>query len=262
VDAELAAAITSRLRKGRGNRADLVIELDDALREQILSGGLRAGEKLANEIELSLALEISRPTLREASRILSYEGLLTSRHGVGTFVTKKLPRLVHGQLDLVRSMTDVIRRAGGEPGSRDLEVSLVKPPPEAAEALELAAGEEVALIRRTRLIDNRPLGWANEFVALRADGGDFSAVRAFDGGSLFQFVTTTLGCPLSYSKMAIIAASANREMSRRLEIRRGAPLLLMRETHYDLDGKPILYSINYFNTDLVEFTLVRAGLKT
>ena len=123
MDAQLAAAITSRLRKGRGNRADLVIELADALREQILSGGLRAGEKLANEIELSLALEISRPTLREASRILSYEGLLTSRHGVGTFVTKKLPRLVHGQLDLVRSMTDVIRRAGGEPGSRDLEVS-------------------------------------------------------------------------------------------------------------------------------------------
>lgn len=259
MESELAAVITSRLRKGRGNRADLVNELADALREQILSGALQAGEKLANEIELSIALEVSRPTLREASRILNHEGLLISRHGVGTFVTKKLPRLVHGQLDLVHSMTDVIRRAGGEPGSCDLEVSLVKSPPEAAEALELVASEEVALIRRTRLIDKRPLGWATEYLALRADG-DFAAIRSFDGGSLFQFISTVLGCPLSYSKMAIVTASANREMSRRLEIKRGAPLLLMRETHYDRDGRPILYSINYFNTDLVEFALVRTGL--
>jgi GntR family transcriptional regulator len=259
VEPELAAAITSRLRKGRSKRADLVNELADALREQILSGKLKAGEKLANEIELSLALEVSRPTLREASRILNFEGLLISRHGVGTFVTKKLPHLVHGQLDLVHSMTDVIRRAGGEPGSRDLDVRLVKSPHDAAKALEVAAGEEVALIQRTRLIDGRPLGWANEFLALRVDG-DFSAVRAFDGGSLFQFITTVLDRPLSYSKMAIVTASANREMSRRLEIRRGAPLLLMRETHYDRDGRPVLFSINYFNTDLVEFALVRTGL--
>lgn len=259
MDLELTAAITSRLRKSRGDRAGLVKELAGALREQILSGRLSAGEKLANEIDLSLALEVSRPTLREATRILNFEGLLISRHGVGTFVAKKPSRYVHEQLDMVRSVTEVIRRAGGEPGSADLDVSLVKAPPGAAAALEVEPGQEAALIRRTRLFDKRPLAWSHEYLALRGEG-DFSTIKTFDGGSLFEFITTVLRYPLSYSKMAIAAAAADREMSQRLEIQRGAPLLLMRETHYDRDGKPILHTVNYFNTDLVEFSLVRTGL--
>lgn len=57
----------------------------DVLREMVLSGNLRAGERL-NEVELANALGISRGPLREAIQRLSSEGLLTTVSGRGAFV--------------------------------------------------------------------------------------------------------------------------------------------------------------------------------
>jgi GntR family transcriptional repressor for pyruvate dehydrogenase complex len=56
--------------------------------EQIDSGKLKSGDKLPNERELSESLGISRPSLREALKALSSIGLLSSRHGGGTYVNE------------------------------------------------------------------------------------------------------------------------------------------------------------------------------
>jgi DNA-binding GntR family transcriptional regulator len=34
----------------------------------------------------------------------------------------------------------------------------------------------------------------------------------------------------------------------------------MREIHYDFDGRPVLYSVNFHNTEVVEFTSMRSGM--
>jgi DNA-binding FadR family transcriptional regulator len=52
------------------------------LRRRIISGELRSGDALPKEVELTEALGISRPTLREAFRILEAEQLLEIRRGV------------------------------------------------------------------------------------------------------------------------------------------------------------------------------------
>src|SRR6266849_3470977 len=57
----------------------------NVLREMVLSGRLRAGERL-NEVELANALRISRGPLREAIQRLRSEGLLTAVSGRGAFV--------------------------------------------------------------------------------------------------------------------------------------------------------------------------------
>ena len=44
--------------------------------------------------------------------------------------------------------------------------------------------------------------------------------------------------------------------------RPGTPLLLLREPHYDPAGKAVLFAVNYHNSDLVQFTLARAGWRT
>jgi DNA-binding GntR family transcriptional regulator len=55
------------------------------LREMILSGQLRAGERI-NEVETAAALGISRAPLREAIQTLANEGLVTAVPNRGTFV--------------------------------------------------------------------------------------------------------------------------------------------------------------------------------
>lgn len=56
------------------------------VREKLLSGALKPGDRLMSERELSLSLGVSRPVLREALRSLAMLGLLDIRHGKGAYV--------------------------------------------------------------------------------------------------------------------------------------------------------------------------------
>src|SRR5437667_11462629 len=52
----------------------------------ILSGRFRAGDRLPPERQLASAFGVSRPTVRQALRVLAENGLVESRIGSGTFV--------------------------------------------------------------------------------------------------------------------------------------------------------------------------------
>jgi GntR family transcriptional regulator, transcriptional repressor for pyruvate dehydrogenase complex len=58
------------------------------LREQLLNGSIRSGDRLTGERELSLQLGVSRPTLREALRALAVLGVVEIRQGAGTVVRR------------------------------------------------------------------------------------------------------------------------------------------------------------------------------
>jgi len=62
-------------------------KIAEILRENIISGNLKPGEKI-NEYQLSQALNISRPPIREAFRTLVSEGLITLVPRKGVYVSK------------------------------------------------------------------------------------------------------------------------------------------------------------------------------
>jgi len=71
-----------------------VIRLADSvaseLETRILEGSLKPGDRLPSERALALEMGVSRPSLREAMQKLVSKGLLTTRHGGGTYVTDRL----------------------------------------------------------------------------------------------------------------------------------------------------------------------------
>lgn len=71
-------------RVGHESLADAVVRQVEDL---IASGILKQGKRLPSERELSEALGVSRPKLREALQILEDRGLVVTRHGEGTFVS-------------------------------------------------------------------------------------------------------------------------------------------------------------------------------
>ena len=141
---------------------------------------------------LAKQLDISRPSLREAIRILAHEGLISVKHGVGTFVSKESRPMI-GSLELMRSMTDMIRAGGGEPSIRDLSVTLAEPPAAFAAELELKTGDKAGLITRTRLTDATPFVVAHEYVVLDDDRRSFATLKRFSGGSLYGFLRDDFG---------------------------------------------------------------------
>lgn len=69
--------------EGRGDRADRIYR---ALRDAVLDGRLRPGERVPPTRELAARLEVARATVTTAYERLTAEGYLVSRVGSGTFV--------------------------------------------------------------------------------------------------------------------------------------------------------------------------------
>src|SRR3954469_25412723 len=67
-------------------RSSVVDAVSDRLRHEILAGRIAPGSRLPSERELSLALGVSRLTLRAALARLEAMGLVSTRHGSGTEV--------------------------------------------------------------------------------------------------------------------------------------------------------------------------------
>jgi DNA-binding GntR family transcriptional regulator len=261
LERNLITNLIGKIRGAGASREVLVKRVADALRELITSGQLAPGARLISEVALAQRLEISRPTLREAMRILAREGFIDIKHGVGAFVADE-QRLIWSRLDSIRSFTDLIRSVGGKPGDRRVTLQQSPAPDDVAEAMEIVPQTPVCLIKRVRLIDGAPLAVANEYIPLAGRTEDFGRLRAFTGGSLFKFLGERCGVTLARSNVVIAAVRADAERARLLDVRAGTPLLLLRETHYDPAGKPVLFTVNHHNSHLVQFTLTRAGLRS
>ncbi|MBP3604105.1 MAG: GntR family transcriptional regulator [Lachnospiraceae bacterium] len=67
-------------------------KLMDDLKEQILKGDIKAGDKLPSENELSVAYQVSRQTVRKALSILENAGYIFAQHGRGTFCSEMVHR--------------------------------------------------------------------------------------------------------------------------------------------------------------------------
>ncbi|MER5772049.1 FadR/GntR family transcriptional regulator [Streptomyces sp. NPDC001985] len=76
-------------------------EAIEKIKEMIVSGALRPGERLPRESELAAALGLSRNSLREAVRALSLIRILDVRQGDGTYVTSLDPQLLLEALSFV-----------------------------------------------------------------------------------------------------------------------------------------------------------------
>ncbi|MDH2391417.1 FCD domain-containing protein [Streptomyces sp. HNM0663] len=76
-------------------------EAIEKIKEMIVSGALRPGDRLPKESELAADLGLSRNSLREAVRALSLIRILDVRQGDGTYVTSLDPQLLLEALGFV-----------------------------------------------------------------------------------------------------------------------------------------------------------------
>ena len=139
----------------RNSPVPLYRQLARSIENAITTGVLGAGDRLENEVSLSLRVGLSRPTARQAIRELVNKGLLVRKRGVGTQVVgspfRRDQRLTSLNADLVQ--------AGRVPSTQLLEFSVGPLDPEVASALDAAdiTERDFIQVRRLRLADALPL---------------------------------------------------------------------------------------------------------
>jgi GntR family transcriptional regulator len=216
--------------------------------EQILDliGELAPGSSMPTERELAVRLGTSRTTLRQALSALAADGRIARTQGSGTFVAEPDRVYVHQ----MTSYSEDLRAQGRVPSSVVLEVARVKPKPDVAAALDVQAGEQVHRIERLRLVDDEPL--ALEVAHLP---GAKPRLRAeLDRrGSLYDTLREAYGVALAQAEDVVETGLATPREAEVLGVDVGAPMLVVRRTAHDADGRPVEYTRSVFRGDRFRF---------
>jgi GntR family transcriptional repressor for pyruvate dehydrogenase complex len=72
----------------------------EQLKDMIMTGELRAGDRLPNVRELGESFGVSKATVSEALRMLGAMGLIETRQGIGTYVRDRSEQMVIEAIDL------------------------------------------------------------------------------------------------------------------------------------------------------------------
>ncbi|MFI6760107.1 GntR family transcriptional regulator [Micromonospora pisi] len=143
------------------------------IKEMIVSGELRPGDRLPKEADLADRLGLSRNSLREAVKALSVIRVLDVRQGDGTYVTSLDPGLL---LDAMSFVVDFHR---DDTVLQFLEVRRILEPAAAAMAAQRMTEQEIATLRT--LLDG--LGGEPTIDALVANDLEFHRQIAAGAGN-------------------------------------------------------------------------------
>jgi DNA-binding GntR family transcriptional regulator len=240
------------MTNGLSARAPKYHRVADVLRREIRNGDLAPGQRLPAETTLVERFRMSLPTIRQALGVLRAEGLIESRHGIGTFVKeqRRLQRRSRGRYVTARGLKSLLSHnfrhdivfAGRGPA-----------PAHIAEVMGLDPGAEV-VIRRRHLYDkdtNRPEEIGASYLPAEVAGGTFLEQPTVVPQALFLCVEDLTGRRYTRARDQWIARMPTAEEASILELPSGAPVMHVVHTARDEDGDILEVSESIWPADRV-----------
>ncbi len=221
----------------------LYLQLANKLANGIHAGLWQPDEALPSERMLSEALAISRVTARKAIDMLCDRGLLTRKHGSGTYITPKLEQ----PLSRLTNFSEELRHRGFSPGSRWLSRETGVATAEEILALGLSPNTMVSRLKRLRTADN---------VVMAIESTTIPAVYMPNPklvtDSLYGFLESHNVMPVR-ALQHIRAVNATAEQARLADIKQGAAMLFITRVGYLPSGAAVELSHSYCRSDYYDF---------
>ncbi len=213
----------------------LHMSVERALRQLVAAA--EPGSLLPPELELAAELGVSRTTVRQAMQRLVAAGMLRRTAGRGTEV---IDRHIDTQLDFT-PFARALEASGHDVKTAEASVVQRIVDDEEAAALELPAGTEVKELRRLRLVDDVPFALLRTVLLPRVPLPDDLS------GSLYEFLDRA-GVHLTRLNDIVSSIGAPAVVARALEVRPGAPVLVIRRVARDDAGDPIEFTRTYLRS--------------
>jgi len=232
----------------------------DRLRDQIDSGALQPGERLPSEPDLVREFDASRNTVRLAIALLTNQGLVVTRQGLGTFVTEparpftallsRLPEQSPPQAG--SAMLPVVSDVQAVAETTRQVVEKAPASPSVAEKLEIEPGDMVVIRRRQGAIRAIPwMMYASYFPLDIAEGTALEQAGEIAHGSI------TLLAELGYPQVGFVDEIGARMPSSRefafFGLSTGTPVIVVNRTAYSQD-RPIRLTRYIYRADRVRLT--------
>jgi GntR family transcriptional regulator len=233
----------ARTQLDEASPTPLYLQLADLIRLQVKDGAVQVGDALPSERELADTIGISRVTVRKALDVVLREGLLSRRHGSGTYVA---PRIEQPAALLAGFSADMITR-GQAPGSIMIERQTGLPSPDEAMALGLSPDMAVHRLTRVRTADGEPLAIERAVVPA-------SCLPTLDavGASLYAALDAHGVKPVR-GLQRLQASLASPQEARLLSIPIGAAVLRIERRGFLANGTPVELTRSAYRGDRYDF---------
>ncbi|MFE6102265.1 GntR family transcriptional regulator [Streptomyces laurentii] len=216
------------------------------IRRQITRGDLTPGSKLGSTAELMERYDgVANTTIQKALQMLKAEGLLEGRPGKGVFVRPHAQQSIEpvaymspaGPGEPYPWMTEAAKQ-GRAGRSELLAVSVVRPPQEVVDALELADGERAVLRKQILFLDDEPTELTRSYYPLGlAEGTRILEKKRIRGGT--PALLASLGFPPREFVDELASEIPTEEEVAALELPKDMPVLVAFRVVYSDDRRPI-----------------------
>ena len=222
-------------------------QIAQQLSASIGKGGLRPGDRLPTEAELSARFGVNRHTVRHAVDQLVRAGLVRVEQGRGSFVADEV---IDYQVTGRTRFSEWIRRQNREPGGQVLHVREVACSPAVAAGLGVDAGAAVVVMERLGLADGVPVSLSAHYFPPTRLPGILAALRA----------QPTVTAALQAAGVADYVRKATRVSARMptaaeaslLRVGRSRPLLVCENTNVDAAGGIIEFGVARYPSTRVQ----------
>lgn len=231
------------------------------IRAQLLSamidGEYAHRERLPRESVLAETLGISRTQLRDILASLEREGFITRRHGVGTIINRHVLGS-HTRMDIEVEFLDMIRQSGHTPAMDFVQASDDTADAKIAAQLEIPEGTPVLKISRLCTADGKPAIYCEDIIEKALVKGTYTTEDL--KRPVFYFLQNFCGIYAYLDLTDLKPVTADERLAEILQVSVGAPVLFMDEVDYDIDGKPVFCSREYFADGIFRHTVLRKKL--
>jgi len=222
------------------------------IKERIVNEEFAEG-RIPPEATLAEQLGVSRTTVRDALGKLEHEGAIYRKQGAGTFVNEASLQ-IKSRLEEIWSYEQMLEDNGYTPSVRVLEDTLEPAGPASAEALGMAATDEVLLIEKLFLEDDEPVVLTrNRIPAALLEGAE----HPHDELPVYEFLEEYCDRRLAYYVSEIVPMAFSVGDAKKLGVRRGTVGLAFLEVGYDKDNEALVHATSLFRDDLLRFRVIR-----
>lgn len=240
-------------------RMNQVLQLSDDVTarmiHEIRTGMFADAERLPPEVDLAALLGVSRNIVRECLARLEREGMVSRKHGVGTLINRHVIA-AETRLDLNAELIPTLEKTGKHAETVFLRVGSGKAAGEAAEKLQVEAGEELIFSRRLISADGKPAIYCVDYIVSSAAKCENFSEADFQP-SVFAFLKKFCDAEVYMDLAELRALPAQGETAERLRVPEGTPLLCLAEVGYDFMGRPVLYSEEFFMDRVIRHMILR-----
>lgn len=239
-----------------GQRKPMYLAIADDLRKQINDGIFSPGAQIPTEGELRDRYDASRNTIRDAIRRLISEGLIETRLGQGTFVTRKVDPFItvltaNPQQGFGDSYLSAVQAGYRQPRATLPKVEILTPGEAISRRLRVPLGTQMVSRHQARFIDEIPWSLQTSFYPMEmiTKGATQLLMAANIEEGTVRYLADTLDLRQVGYRDWITARTPNDDEQQFFGLAHDAAVFEVFRTAFDQHAMPMRVTVTVFPAD-------------